>query len=77
MIALSKSLGWVMQVIMGTAGDKVLGVTVADLCVMQDQMRASFQSIQDLQNRLDKSDKHSAWYACYTTPVYVVMTVCY
>lgn len=54
---------------MGKPGDKVPNVAVADLCVLQDQMRASFQGIQDLQERLDKADKYSAWCACYTTPV--------
>ncbi|KAL3134087.1 hypothetical protein ABBQ32_008511 [Trebouxia sp. C0010 RCD-2024] len=58
----------VVPVIMGKPGDKVSGATVADLCVLQDQMRASFQGIQDLQDRLDKSDKHSTWCACHTMP---------
>lgn len=53
---------------MGKPGDKVSGATVADLCVLQDQMRASFQGIQDLQDRLDKAGKHSVWCACYTMP---------
>lgn len=47
---------------MGKAGDKVQGVTVADMYVLQDQIRASFEGIRDFKQRLDQCDKHSAWY---------------
>lgn len=46
---------------MGKAGDKVQGVTVADMYVLQDQIRASFEGIRDFKQRLDQCDKHSAW----------------
>lgn len=54
---------------MRKAGDKVQGVTVADMYVLQDQIRASFEGIRDFKQRLDQCDKHSAWYAHQTNPV--------
>lgn len=51
-----------MQVISGKAGDKAQGVSVADLCVLQDQIRASFDGMLDLKERLDKSDLRMARY---------------
>ena len=50
-----------VQVMTGRAGDNVQGVTVADLYVLQDQVRASYAGIRDLKERLDQADKHSAW----------------
>lgn len=49
-----------VQVVMGKAGDKVQGAAVADMYALQDQIRASFEGIRDLKQRLDQSDKHSA-----------------
>ena len=55
--------GLVVQMVMGKAEDNVQGVALADMCALQDQIRASFEGIRDLKRRLDQSDKHSAWYA--------------
>ena len=48
-----------VQVITGRGVDKAQGVSVADLCVLQDQVRASFQGMHNLRDRLDKSDKQA------------------
>ena len=61
--------GLVVQVIMGKAGDKVQGVAMADMYDLQDQIRASFENIRDLKQRLDQSDKHSAWCFCQLSPL--------
>jgi hypothetical protein len=46
---------------MGKASDKVSGqVTWADLSAFQDQLRASFEGIHDLKDRLDKTNKQLA-----------------
>ncbi|KAL0045300.1 hypothetical protein WJX82_003127 [Trebouxia sp. C0006] len=48
-------------VAMGKATDKVSGqVTWADLSAFQDQLRASFEGIHDLKDRLDKTNKQLA-----------------
>ena len=60
-----------VKVIMGKAGDKVQGVTVADMYVLQDQIRVSFEGIRDFKQRLDQCDKHSAWYVCQ--PIFVAV----
>lgn len=45
----------------GKALGKVQGLmTVADLSAFQDQLRASFEGIHDLKNRLTKTDKQLA-----------------
>ena len=49
-----------LQVILGKASDKAVGVTVADLSAFQDQLRASFEGIRILKDRLDKTDKQLA-----------------
>lgn len=54
---------WV-QVVLGKGGDKMQGLAVADMHALQDQIRASFEGIRDLKQRLDVSEKHSAWCAC-------------
>lgn len=46
---------------MGKATDKVSGqVTWADLSAFQDQLRASFEGIHDLKDRLDKTNMQLA-----------------
>ena len=54
-----------VQVIPGKAGDNAQGVSIADLCVLQDQIRASFDSMHDLKERLDKSDLQTARYCLF------------
>jgi len=49
-----------LQVAPGKDSDKVFGLTMADLSALQDQLRASFQGIHDLKDRLDKTDKQLA-----------------
>ncbi|DBA75369.1 TPA: hypothetical protein ACH3X1_010636 [Trebouxia sp. C0004] len=51
----------ISSVTTGKASDKVSGqVAWADLSAFQDQVRASFEGIHDLKDRLDKTDKQLA-----------------
>ena len=46
---------------MGQASDKVSGqATWADLSAFQDRLRASFEGIHDLKDKLDKTNKQLA-----------------
>ena len=49
-----------LQMLLGKNSDKAVGVTVADLSAFQDQLRASFEGIHVLKDRLDKTDKQLA-----------------
>ena len=46
----------------GKASDKAAGLSSADMSVVQDQLRASFEAIHDLKERLDSTDKQLAGY---------------
>ena len=54
-----------MQLVKAPAGkelDKATGLSSADMSVVQDQLRASFEAIHDLKDRLDSTDKQLAGY---------------
>ena len=50
----------VAKVAAGKVADKVAGLSTADMSVVQDQLRASFEAIHDLKDKLDKTDKQLA-----------------